>query len=211
MSTRAARRLARQAIDETLLASGAADPGLRRAFAGIARAPLRLIAAPLNKDVNHGGLLRVAEAFRLREVVYSPVEPKLQDFRGAVSARRWQPFRMQDTAEAIRQAREEGDLVVALALGEGALAVGQMDWRFPCSIVVGEEKHGLPDDLLALCDQRVGIPMFGVIDSLNVATSAAIVLQIAVEAYRRENPDFAPVRAASRRLLGLPPADYSHD
>ena len=42
--------------------------------------------------------------------------------------------------------------------------------------VIGNERYGIPDDVLAMCSTSVHIPMFGVNSSMNVATSLGIVL-----------------------------------
>jgi RNA methyltransferase, TrmH family len=55
-----------------------------------------------------------------------------------------------------------------------------VDLAGPVAIAVGAEKHGLPEDWLAGADLRVRIPMAGRVNSLNVATSAAIVTYEAV-------------------------------
>ena len=46
------------------------------------RMPIEIIACPLGKAVNHGGLLRMAEAFRLEMVTFSFEEDKGNDFSG---------------------------------------------------------------------------------------------------------------------------------
>ena len=57
----------------------------------------------------------------------------------------------------------------------------------PVAVAVGAEKHGLSQHLLGAAQHRVRIPMAGRADSLNVATSAAIVLYEAVR-QRRGGP-----------------------
>jgi TrmH family RNA methyltransferase len=49
-------------------------------------------------------------------------------------------------------------------------------------IIVGQEGSGLQGDILESVDLRVRIPMAESIDSLNVATSAAVILY---EAFRQ--------------------------
>ena len=44
------------------------------------------------------------------------------------------------------------------------------------ALVVGHEGDGLPEDTLHACDYRVRIPIHASIDSLHVATAAAIAL-----------------------------------
>ena len=50
---------------------------------------------------------------------------------------------------------------------------------------MGEEKYGLSDFWLKNADVAVKIPMFGRINSLNVATSAALVIYEAVRQRQR--------------------------
>jgi TrmH family RNA methyltransferase len=44
------------------------------------------------------------------------------------------------------------------------------------TFVLGAEREGLPEDVLARCDQRVTIPLAGQADSLNVAMAGTITL-----------------------------------
>jgi tRNA G18 (ribose-2'-O)-methylase SpoU len=52
------------------------------------------------------------------------------------------------------------------------------------AVLVGAEGPGLRPDVLGAADRRVRIPMAGDVDSLNVATAAAIALHHVVEALR---------------------------
>jgi TrmH family RNA methyltransferase len=47
----------------------------------------------------------------------------------------------------------------------------------PLTLVLGSEREGLPEDVLAACDRRVTIPLRDGAESLNVAAAAAIALQ----------------------------------
>ena len=46
----------------------------------------------------------------------------------------------------------------------------------PVLLLMGNEQSGLPEDMAALCDQLVKIPMAGKADSLNLAVSTAVML-----------------------------------
>jgi TrmH family RNA methyltransferase len=60
------------------------------------------------------------------------------------------------------------------------------------AIMVGTEHEGLTAELMAAADERVVIPMRGQINSLNVATSAALLLYEAVrQRGRRGTPGSA--------------------
>lgn len=64
-------------------------------------------------------------------------------------------------------------------LDSGALAA-------PTCWVFGNEARGLPDDLLALSDTVVRIPIHGRAESLNLATAAAVCLYSSARAQRRQ-------------------------
>jgi len=46
----------------------------------------------------------------------------------------------------------------------------------PVAIIMGSEENGVSSEYLKMCDGRVKIPMFGTIESLNVAVSASVVM-----------------------------------
>ena len=46
----------------------------------------------------------------------------------------------------------------------------------PMALLFGNEARGLPNDLLQSMDQIVRIPIYGRAESLNLATSAAVLL-----------------------------------
>ena len=162
------------------------------------RIPLEIIACPLGKEVNQGGLLRLAEAFRIEQVSFAFEEDKANDFSGHRGAMRWQPYRWIDPAEALAQAKDRQK--IALTLSETAVNFETLDYRFPISLLVGSELDGVPKELVDQCDACVAIPMFGLMGSLNVATATAIILQhIAGEYFKQTG--FQPIREESKRLL----------
>lgn len=63
----------------------------------------------------------------------------------------------------------------------GTDSSGEFDLRdtsitSPILLVLGNEKKGMSVQLQSLCDQRVRIPMFGVVNSLNVSCAGSILL-----------------------------------
>ena len=178
------------------------DPGLRGRFLGLPRAPIRIICCPLDKGINHGNVLRIAECFRLEEVCFSSLPfKKEQDFSGGAAALRWQPHRWVETVQAIKEAKETGCRVYGLTLTEGATPVQTVEWRHPAAILLGRELEGLDPEPQALCDELVSIPLYGLVQSLNVAVSAALAVESCFEAFRRKNPGFEPARRLFREMI----------
>jgi TrmH family RNA methyltransferase len=79
-------------------------------------------------------------------------------------------------------------VTVAAASGRAAVSCWEADLRPPLALLLGSEGSGLPDELLAVADMQVAIPMTGTAESLNLAVAAGILLY------------------EVRRRTGLPPA-----
>lgn len=84
------------------------------------------------------------------------------------------PFaRLPWLADGVDMLRRNGFRLLALTpAGEYRLADAPLDGRI--AVLVGSEGHGLTEAAMAAADLRVRIPMHRGIDSLNVATAAAI-------------------------------------
>jgi RNA methyltransferase, TrmH family len=61
-------------------------------------------------------------------------------------------------------------------VAHGGVPLADVDLRTPVTFVLGAEREGLPDDVLASCDARATIPVSAAAESLNVAATGAIAL-----------------------------------
>jgi tRNA G18 (ribose-2'-O)-methylase SpoU len=87
------------------------------------------------------------------------------------------PFaRASSLVAVIAAAREHGTLVVAMTPGAGAMPLEGVLPGFEQSVmlVLGSERTGLSEELLAVCSLRAGIPMATGVDSMNAAAAAAV-------------------------------------
>ena len=81
-----------------------------------------------------------------------------------------------DMAGSIRAMQAEGIRVYGAALQRNALPLTSLPRAERCCVLVGNEGHGLPEELLSLCDGTLFIPMSEKAESLNAAVASAIVL-----------------------------------
>lgn len=169
----------------------AAPNALRQEYPNLPRMPIEILACPLGKAVNHGGILRIAEAFMLEKVTFSRELDQATDFAGNQGSVRWQPWAWQSIEEAV--AERTNRQLVALSLTPQAVPFREFDFKFPVSLVVGSESDGVPESILSCCDAAVMIPMYGLMGSLNVATATAIVIEHIANLYA-ENVGFQPIR-----------------
>ncbi|GBE24844.1 MAG TPA: RNA methyltransferase [Actinobacteria bacterium] len=68
-----------------------------------------------------------------------------------------------------------GLFTVALVV-KGGGSVDHLDTRDPVAIVVGNEAHGLPSEILSVCHSTLTLEMDGRFESLNAATAGSIVM-----------------------------------
>jgi TrmH family RNA methyltransferase len=149
--------------------------------------PLVLIAEGVEKPGNLGAMLRTAEAAGVEAVV--SVSPGtdwgnpnvVRASKGTVFV---VPVASASTAETLNWLRGKG-LRVVVATPEADDLVTDADLGGPVAIVVGAEHEGVTSAWTAAADVVVRIPMSGRVNSLNVATSAALVVYEAVRQRRR--------------------------
>lgn len=76
--------------------------------------------------------------------------------------------------------REVSLKVIAIEQHPRAIDFRKLEYSEPAAFVVGNETEGVSKEALAMADEIVEIPMFGVNRSLNVMVSLAIVLYRAI-------------------------------
>lgn len=80
-----------------------------------------------------------------------------------------------DLKATVQQCQQAGMQVIA-TLPTARLTYWEVDWRKPSLILLGNEGAGLSDDLAAMADTQVKIPLNPGVESLNVAIAAALML-----------------------------------
>lgn len=153
-------------------------------------APLVLLSQGVEKPGNLGAMLRTADAAGVHAVIAAdPVtdwgNPNLvRSSKGTVFS---VPVASDDTGAALTWLRERGIALVATT-PDADVDYTDLDLTGPVAIAVGAEKDGLTAEVLRAADHRVRLPMRGHANSLNVATSAAIVVYEAVRQRRAGGP-----------------------
>ncbi len=161
------------------LASAARRPpaGLDEVVAG---ADLVVVAEGVNDNENVGGLFRNGAAFGAGAVVLdaTSADPLYRrSIRVSMGHALRIPFaRVASAPEALGRLRAMGFEVLALTPAAGAEDVDDVPTRARQALVVGAEGPGLTAAALAAADRRVRIRLAPGVDSLNVATAAAVAL-----------------------------------
>ncbi len=168
------RRLPPLSLDEAL-AAGLATPPKQADSSTV------VVCPDLKDPTNLGSILRTSAALGVSAVALGP---QCADYlsrrvvRVSMAAALQLPIVVAaDIGGALaRLKREFGLELVATVVDPSAEPLAKAQRSTKMALVLGGEAHGLPPDLLSLCDRRVTIPMRPGIDSLNVAVAAAIFL-----------------------------------
>jgi TrmH family RNA methyltransferase len=149
--------------------------------------PLIVVAEAIEKPGNLGAILRTSDAAGVTAVIACDSVTDIgnpnvvRSSKGAVFC---VPVAEATTAETITWLRARGIPIVA-ATPQATLSYSDIDMTGPVAIAVGAEKPGLSRAWLDQADITVQIPMVGRVNSLNVATSAALLVYEAVNQRRR--------------------------
>ncbi len=146
------------------------------------KTPLILVCEAVEKPGNLGAMLRTADAAGVTAVIGVDAvtdwgNPNvIRASKGAVFS---VPVADASRDELLAWLRANNIKIVAATPDTTAEYTG-VDMAKPVAIFVGAEKPGLTDFWLQHADIKVRIPMFGKVNSLNVATSAALLTYEAV-------------------------------
>ncbi len=154
---------------------------------GAKSAPLIVVLDGVEDPQNLGAILRVADAAGVDGVVRQTRHAApLGGAAAKASAGAVAHVKMADVvnvARAVEELKEANVWTVGLDAGAPE-AYDALDLRQPTAIVLGAEGTGLRRLVREKCDLLASIPMRGHVESLNVATAAAVILFEAVRQRR---------------------------
>ncbi|WP_144877600.1 RNA methyltransferase [Microbacterium sp. 1.5R] len=157
-------------------------PELPSVASVVAGAQLVLILADIGDHANIGAAFRAAAGLGADAVLVSPgcADPlyrrSVRVSMGTVFQVPW--TRMKDWESAVEVLHDAKIATAALALDDRAVSLGDFARSRPerVALMLGSEGEGLSPAAMALADHIVTIPMSGGVDSLNVASAAAVAL-----------------------------------
>lgn len=144
----------------------------------LARSGPVLVAVEVRDPGNLGTIMRTAEAAGFGALIIAGqtvdrFNPKVVR-ASAGSILRLAVASVPEPEAALDAARASGRLVVAAVVDGNAVPYDEVALA-QAAVLVGNEPHGLPADLIGLADQSMTIPMAADVESLNVAAATAVI------------------------------------
>jgi len=140
--------------------------------------PLILGAAGVQDPGNLGTIIRSAEAMGASGVLtmegtVHAINPKV--IRASAGSLFRLPVVKMDSAEAVRNLRDQGARILATSSHKG-IPLDEADLTEACCIFVGSEGAGISKELIAEANEVIAIPHSERVESLNAGVAASIIL-----------------------------------
>ena len=151
---------------------------------------LTVILYNIRSTYNVGAILRTCDCLGVDEVIFTGYTPfidkglpheqsKLEKaiHKTALGAERALKWRRAEINEALAELKGQGYKIVALEQGSNSLNLADSPrLEGNIALILGEEVHGIPEELLKKCDHLLEIPMRGQKESFNVSVATGIAL-----------------------------------
>ena len=144
--------------------------------------PIIVLLENIRSAYNVGSVFRTADAFLIEAIYiigYTSQPPHKEIKKTALGAEEsviWKHFTT--SAEAIADLKENRYNIYAVEQTEGSFKLNAIgfDGDEKMAVIFGNEKAGVEQSTISLCDGCIEIPQLGMKHSLNIATAAGVVL-----------------------------------
>ncbi len=155
------------------------DKHISRDFSSWQNGKRLLMLDEIRDPGNLGTIMRSAEALGIDGVILSGCA----DIYGNKTVRsamgtlfRLPLYITSDGGECVDVMKENGRRVLAAALGEHTLTLGEYETESSDCPIIGNEGHGISQTILDKCTACVRIPMAGETESLNASAAASCIM-----------------------------------
>jgi RNA methyltransferase, TrmH family len=146
----------------------------------LARTPqLVLVLDGIQDAGNVGAIIRAADGCGATGVITTTgtADPfGWKALRGAMGSTFRVPIALRQPADDVVATLKRRGIAVVAAVPHGGTPLPAFELQRPVALLLGGEGAGLADDLVARADERLSIPMRAPVESLNVASTAAVIL-----------------------------------
>ena len=149
------------------------------------RRDIYLVLDNIRSMYNVGAIFRTCDGARVKKIYLcgmTATPPREKIFKTSLGAVDWVPWVYKKSSiEAINELKNLKVQIVAVEQTNKSIDYKIAKYKTPVAIVLGHELNGVAKEILKLADLHVEIQMHGRANSLNVATSAGIILYRVLE------------------------------
>lgn len=125
---------------------------------------------------NASAVMRSAEALGFARIHMIELGDKFKESqRTTAGADKWLELKKwKSTNECVKDLKRQGQQVVVTHLAESSVDISEIDFTKPSALVLGNEKAGVSEEIIANADACVALPMQGFVQSYNISVAAAL-------------------------------------
>ena len=140
---------------------------------------LTVVMENIHDPHNVSAMLRSCDAAGVMEIQLVYTDEEFPDIgkKSSASAKKWiERKNFESIKDCYERLRKEGFDVYATRIDEKARSLYDLDLSRKIAFVFGNEHRGVSDEAAEQADGLIEIPMFGMIESLNVSVACAVIL-----------------------------------
>ncbi len=148
---------------------------------------LTVVLENIHDPHNVKAILRTCDAVGISKIgMLYTIEnfPKMSKISTGSAAKWIEKEKFKNTEECFLTLRSQGFKIYASAIVDDSVDLFDLDLTEKVAIVLGNEHRGVSKEAIALSDKVFKIPMFGMVQSLNVSVANAIILYEALRQRR---------------------------
>ena len=141
--------------------------------------PFVIILDRITDTRNFGAISRVADASGVDAIIIPEKESAIitsDSIKTSAGAINYIPICKVKSLRNTANFLKESGLKLVSCTEKGDTKFYDEDLTSPCCIILGSEKDGISNSLMDISDERLNIPMKGNVESLNVSSSASVIL-----------------------------------
>ena len=159
------------------------------------RFPIYVVLNNIRSLYNVGSIFRTSDGAAVSKLFlcgytgYPPANKVLKTALGATESVPWQ--RRDSAVEVIQELKQSGAQILLLEQTTSSQSFDEVSFKFPVCLVLGNEVEGVDEQIVALSDGSVEIPMYGIKNSLNVSVAYGIAIYAITQACAKQAKVFS--------------------
>jgi len=140
---------------------------------------LTVILENIHDPHNVAAIFRSVDAVGIDEVQLLYTKESFPDLHPKVTtgSGKWvKQNKYRDPEKLAADLKGRGFKIYTTHLATDAVSIHDIDWTQPSAVILGNENRGVSSEMTKLADANIIIPMFGMVESLNVSVATAVVL-----------------------------------
>tara|TARA_B100001540_G_scaffold211661_1_gene186590 strand:+ start:531 stop:1091 length:561 start_codon:yes stop_codon:yes gene_type:complete len=159
----------------------------------IPRLPISVLVENVRSVHNVGSIFRSADGFGAEKIYltgYTAHPPREDLHKTALGAEDSVPWEYhEDTIDIAKKIKSKGIKLVLVEQTYSSKSIYNSHCNFPLCFIVGNEVNGVSEELAAIADTHIELPMRGIKQSLNVSVATGIVGYELARTYIHEKED----------------------